>query len=122
MFTTCLNALAKYGRIIIIGMISQYQGPNGWEPSSIPGLAEKILNKSQTVAGFFLVDYARLWRDHTTRLAKLYLDGKLKVSLDPRPFVGLESAADAVEYLHSGRSVGKVILQIDAASSRNARL
>ncbi|CAM6102136.1 unnamed protein product [Calypogeia fissa] len=122
MFKTCLNALAKFGRIIVIGMISQYQGENGWEPSTHPGLLEKLLNKSQTVAGFFLVDYTRLWREHTNRLAKLYLDGKLKVSLDPKPFVGLESVADAVEYLHSGRSVGKVIVQIDAASSRQSRL
>jgi hypothetical protein len=31
-----------------------------------------------------------------------------QVSLDPTPFIGLESVADAVEHLHSGRSVGKV--------------
>lgn len=32
-------------------------------------------------AGFFLMDYPKLWREHTNRLAKLYLDGKLKVCM-----------------------------------------
>jgi hypothetical protein len=31
-----------------------------------------------------------------------------QVSLDPKKFIGLASVADAVEYLHSGKSVGKV--------------
>lgn len=30
------------------------------------------------------------------------------MALDPTPFLGLESVADAVEHLHSGRSIGKV--------------
>lgn len=32
--------------------------------------------------------------------------------MDPRRFVGLESVPDAVEHLQSGRSVGKVFVQI----------
>lgn len=32
-----------------------------------------------------------------------------QVALDPKQFMGLDSVADAVEYLHSGKSVGKVI-------------
>jgi hypothetical protein len=31
-----------------------------------------------------------------------------QVFLDPKKFLGVASVADAVEYLHSGRSVGKV--------------
>uniref|UniRef100_A0A803LNU0 Enoyl reductase (ER) domain-containing protein n=1 Tax=Chenopodium quinoa TaxID=63459 RepID=A0A803LNU0_CHEQI len=58
MFDMCLNALAIYGRLVVIGMISQ-------------------------------------------------------VNMDPRRFVGLQSVADAVEYLHSGKSIGKVVVCID---------
>ncbi|KAK6136876.1 hypothetical protein DH2020_029388 [Rehmannia glutinosa] len=81
MFDLCLNALATYGRLVVIGMISQ--------------------------AGFFLVQYAHLWQEHLDKLVDLYSSKKLKVALDPKPFLGINSVADAVDYLHSGKSVGK---------------
>lgn len=31
--------------------------------------------------------------------------------MDPKKFIGLDSVADAVEYLHSGSSLGKVSFQ-----------
>ncbi|KAL0649313.1 hypothetical protein Bca4012_092004 [Brassica carinata] len=85
MFDLCLNALAVYGRLIVIGMISQYQGEKGWQPSNYPGLCEKILAKSQTVAGFFLVQYSQLWKQNLDKLFNLYSLGKLKVvvCMDP---------------------------------------
>ncbi|KAK0582628.1 hypothetical protein LWI29_027825 [Acer saccharum] len=118
MFNLCLNALAVYGRLIVIGMISQYQGEQGWQPSNYTGLCEKILAKSQTVAGFFLVQYGHLWQQHLDKLYHLFSTGKLKVSIDPKRFNGLNSVADAVEHLHSGKSVGKVVVCIDPAFSQ----
>ncbi|XP_047325265.1 prostaglandin reductase-3-like [Impatiens glandulifera] len=118
MFDLCLNALAIYGKMIVIGMISQYQGEHGWKPLNYTGLCEKLLAKSQTVAGFFLVQYSNLWQQHLDKLFLLYSLGKLKVSLDPKNFVGLSSVADAVEYLHSGKSVGKVVVCIDPSFSQ----
>ncbi|EEC84707.1 hypothetical protein OsI_31662 [Oryza sativa Indica Group] len=118
MFDLCLNALAVHGRLIVIGMISQYQGEHGWKPRNYTGLCDKILAKSQTVAGFFLIQYAHLWQDHLDKLFDLYASGKLKVSLDPKKFVGVASAPDAVEYLHSGKSVGKVVVCIDPSYSQ----
>ncbi|URE09196.1 Zinc-binding alcohol dehydrogenase domain-containing protein [Musa troglodytarum] len=113
MFKLCLNALAVHGRLIVIGMISQYQGKHGWEPLKYTGLCEKILSKSQTVAGFFLIQHASLWQEHLDRLFDLYSAGKLKVAVDPKRFMGVGSVADAVEYLHSGESLGKVVVCID---------
>ncbi|MQL84880.1 hypothetical protein Taro_017391 [Colocasia esculenta] len=113
MFDMCLNALATYGRLVVIGMISQYQGEHGWKPLNYTGLCEKILAKSQTVAGFFLPQYAHLWPQHMDRLFDLYSSGKLKVAVDPKEFLGLRSVADAVEYLHSGESHGKVVVCVD---------
>ncbi|XP_057534502.1 uncharacterized protein LOC130812882 [Amaranthus tricolor] len=118
MFDMCLNALAIYGRLVVIGMISQYQGEHGWKPAHYPGLCEKLLAKSQTVAGFFLVQYSRLWQQHLDKLFNLYSSGNLKVNMDPRRFVGLQSVADAVEYLHSGKSIGKVVVCIDPSFSQ----
>lgn len=37
-----------------------------------------------------------------------------QVALDPRQFVGVDSIADAVDYLYSGRSLGKVVVQLAA--------
>ncbi|CAA0282196.1 unnamed protein product [Arabidopsis thaliana] len=115
MFDMCLNALAVYGRLIVIGMISQYQGEKGWQPAKYPGLCEKILAKSQTVAGFFLVQYSQLWKQNLDKLFNLYALGKLKVGIDQKKFIGLNAVADAVEYLHSGKSTGKVVVCIDPA-------
>ncbi|KZV37445.1 zinc-binding alcohol dehydrogenase domain-containing protein 2 [Dorcoceras hygrometricum] len=117
MFDICLNALATYGRLVVIGMISQYQGEHGWQPRNYSGLCEKILAKSQTVAGFFLVQYAHLWQHHLDKLVDLYSSKKLKVAVDPKPFFGIHSVADAVDYLHSGKSVGKVVVCLDPAFS-----
>nr|KJB79300.1 hypothetical protein B456_013G042800 [Gossypium raimondii] len=108
MFDLCLNALAIRGRLIVIGMISQYQGEHGWKPKNYPGLVEKLLTKSQSVAGFFLPQYSYLWKEHLARQFDLYSSGKLKVAIDPKRFLGLHSVPDAVEHLHSGRSSGKV--------------
>ncbi|XP_068643214.1 uncharacterized protein [Aristolochia californica] len=52
MFNICLNALATYGHLVVIGMISQYQEEDGWKPLTYTGLCEKILAKSQTVGSF----------------------------------------------------------------------
>ncbi|KAE8680013.1 ARP protein (REF) isoform 2 [Hibiscus syriacus] len=113
MFDLCLNALAIRGRLIVIGMISQYQGKHGWMPLNYPGLVEKLLAKSQTVAGFVMTHYSYLCKEHLVRLSQLYSSGKLKVVLDPKRFSGLDSVADAVQYLHSGKSTGKVVVCID---------
>ncbi|CDO97165.1 unnamed protein product [Coffea canephora] len=113
MFDLCLNALAIYGKLVVIGMISQYQGEDGWKPLNYTGLCEKLLAKSQTVAGFFLVQYAHFWQEHLDRLFHLFSVGKLKVAIDPKRFLGLQSVADAVEYLHSGKSTGKVVVCVD---------
>nr|KJB12237.1 hypothetical protein B456_002G007700 [Gossypium raimondii] len=113
MFDLCLDALAIRGRLIVIGMISQYQGKDGWKPLNYPGLVEKLLAKSQTVAGFVLTHYSRLMQKHLIRLFQLYSSGKLKVVVDPKRFSGLHSVSDAVEHLHSGKSTGKVVVCMD---------
>ncbi len=52
------------------------------------------------------------------RLAELYMQGKLQVRVDSGeeapsgPFRGLEAVYDAVDYLYSGRSKGKVVVDL----------
>ena len=114
MFDDALDSLATGGRIIVIGQMSAYKaGPNGgWAPSNHPGLAEKLLWKGATLQGFFLPQHAALFRQHLQRLTRLAASGKLEVPVDEASFIGVESVADAVEHLQSGRSSGKVVVQV----------
>lgn len=124
MFQTCFKALGLFGRLVIIGMVSQYQVGEAWERSVHHGLCEKLLWKSQSLVGFFLNHHVSKWRPSLQRLYSLYSEGKLKVAVDPTTFNGLESVADAVDHLHSGHSVGKVVVQIQSQnqSSNHSRL
>lgn len=122
-------------------------------PCPPAGIAEKLLWKSATLQGFFLLHYASQWRRHIKKLAGLLQDGRLRIQvrpgqaaaaddqcsrgagaarckphrsaarlidclcpcppqMDAKRFVGLEAVADAVDWLQSGRSAGKVYVQI----------
>ena len=79
MFDVCVDALAPRGSLVIIGMRSQYG--EGWEQRQYPGLAEKLLWKSATLHGFFLLHYASIWRRHLKKLAGLLAAGQLRVQV-----------------------------------------
>ncbi len=53
-----------------------------------------------------------LYSKHLAQLVDLLEAGKLHVAIDPKRFVGIDAVADAVEYLQSGSSSGKVVVQI----------
>jgi NADPH-dependent curcumin reductase CurA len=89
MFSTCVNALAQSGRLVVIGMMSQYMADEskGWAPSHLTGLPEKLLWKSQQLIGFFLVHHAKDYRKHLMKLSNLHRSGHLKVGSGWREFV-----------------------------------
>jgi NADPH-dependent curcumin reductase CurA len=49
MFKTAVDALAMRGRLLVIGMMSQYG--DGWPVDDHPGLPEKLLKKSASLIG-----------------------------------------------------------------------
>ena len=110
MFDAAVKNLAPKGRVLVIGMIGQYA--KGWPASVVKGLPERLLWKSATVQGFFLLHYVRRFRKHLRRLVGLQRQGLLKVMVDPAEFVGVRSVAEAVQHLHSGMSRGKVVVRI----------
>ena len=110
MFSTCLDGLADRGTLIVIGMMSEYS--SGWAPSTFSGLTEKLLWKSASCIGFFLLKYAHLFRLHLTALISLLEEGKIVSALDKKIFVGIQSVPSAVEHLQSGQSSGKVVVQL----------
>jgi NADPH-dependent curcumin reductase CurA len=62
-------------------------------------------------SGFFLPHYTKLFPAHLSRLVELQRAGRLRVVVD-REYAGLEAAAEAVAYLQSGKSLGKVVVRV----------
>lgn len=84
MFKTCLNALGRQGRLVIIGMMSQYGA--GWPQEALKGVPEKLLYKSASLTGFFVIHYAHLFKKHLAQLTRLMMQGQLKVNMDSALF------------------------------------
>lgn len=109
LFDIALGALAKHGRLLSIGYVGEYI--EGVEQVSQPRIYTRLLGRSASVRGFFLPHFQEHFREHAERLFKLLHEGALYVAIDPTEFHGLEAIADAVEYLHSGQNVGKVVVR-----------
>jgi NADPH-dependent curcumin reductase CurA len=109
MFDICVDNLKQYGRLVIIGGISDYFN----DPAQVTthGIAWKLLTKSASLRGMFLPHFRKHIREHLIKLVELYRSGQLKVQIDPTEFVGLDAVPNAVEYLHSGKSLGKVVVK-----------
>ncbi|HHP7237153.1 zinc-binding dehydrogenase [Longibacter sp.] len=110
LFDTCVDALARYGRLLSIGYVSEYK--TGAEKVSSERIYTKLLPKSASIRGFFLPHYAESFAEHMTRLMKLVQSGALHVSIDETVFEGIDAIPDAVEYLHTGESRGKVVVKL----------
>lgn len=109
MFDTCVDNLAIRGRLVIIGYITEYLSTP--EIVSSPRIYYKLLGKSASLRSMFLLHFFKQVPEHMTQLLDLYQLGKLQVAVDAKRFTGVEQVADAVEYLHSGQSAGKVVVQ-----------
>lgn len=115
MMDLALKHLALRGRICTIGSISGYQDLSSWKEPSGEGrvpIPSQLLMKSASLRGFFLPHFQKYADAHFAQLVALQQQGVISSNIDPRPFNGLESVADAVEYLHSGANVGKVVVTL----------
>jgi NADPH-dependent curcumin reductase CurA len=110
LFDVCVDALARYGRLLSIGYVSEYK--DGARAVEHERVYTKLIPKSASLRGFFLPHYAEHFGEHLNRLITLQQSGALDVSIDDQVFEGLEAVPDAVEYLHSGESKGKVVVRL----------
>ncbi|KAL0091384.1 hypothetical protein J3Q64DRAFT_1709284 [Phycomyces blakesleeanus] len=111
-FDVSLKRLAVKGRLIVIGSMSSYATADGMKGDKIDTL--QLLGKSRTVTGFFMPAYENLFAEHMAGLVQLLDAGKLTVQLDTAGLSGIDSVVEAVEYLHSGKNKGKVVLPLTA--------
>ena len=119
MFNTAVDRLALHGRVIIIGYISGYESAAGINKDpKIVTLPPKLLAKSASVRGFLLFHYAKNYGEYLAKLTQLFMEGKIKSTTDngvhaaSGPFQGLDSIANGVDYLYSGKSVGKIVVEM----------
>lgn len=125
MLVTALEALTNNGILISMGYISQYPHSPHSSSAALPigdGLpsVQDLIWKGQTIhrgsqtifGGIALKDYNAVLHCKK-KVFQLFYEGKLKAWIDDsRKFVGLDSVADAVDYMLTGRNIGKVVAQI----------
>lgn len=114
-----LQNIAVHGRIIFIGSISGYKDGSSWlKRSTLEGSeaiikSGLILRRSASVSGFLLPQFRDVIPFYFDQLMGLFDAGELTLRVDEKGWrEGLEKVAEAVEYLHSGKSYGKVLVKI----------
>lgn len=110
LFDTCVEFLARHGRLLSIGYISEYQ--DGPEAVSRERIYTSLIPKSASIHGVFLPHFREHFSAHTKKLMRLQQSGTLEVFIDDQSFKGIDSIFDAVEYLHRGENQGKLVVQL----------
>jgi len=122
-FDASVEGLAQKGRLLIIGFISGYKNDSGRPEFEASALPAKLIFKSASVRGFLLPHFREFLPEYFGKVLQAYLKGTMKITVDngvndPKgPFKGLESVADAVDYLYSRKSRGKIVVELNSANS-----
>lgn len=109
-FETFVDHLAMYGRLVVSGHTSDFDQPEVPAPS-VP-VYRRLYWKSASIRAFQMPAFPQYFAEAATRLLAMHARGEIRPAIDPTPFVGLESVADAVEHLLAGRNVGKVVVRL----------
>lgn len=105
-----LANLANHGRLVVGGAASDLDGKP--EMVTTPRIANAIYYKGASVRGFMNGLLTPHWNDARQRLFDLYDQGKIKVVFDRQHNLGIEGVFDGVDRLLSGRSMGKVVVDL----------
>lgn len=103
----CLARLALRGRMVLCGMISQYNATA--VPEGPKNLANVLMQRGR-IEGFIVLDYLDRAGEAFGKLGEWVAAGKLKFATDV--VVGLESAPMALDRLFSGANRGKLMVKV----------
>jgi len=109
-FDAFLDNVAPLGRVVVAGAAQDLDGKP--EIVTAPRVSNKLYYKGASVRGFMNGRLTDLWPAARERLFSLHATGKIAVTFDDTPFAGLAQVPDAVEHLLSGRSMGKVTIDL----------
>ena len=107
-FDTALKALAIHGRLIVIGSMSEYE--TGPQNVNAPRIGYALLRKSASVRSFWLMHFFKEAIPNMKRLIELADAGKLLLTVDDTNFKGTEGVFAALDYMYSGKNIGKVVV------------
>ena len=105
MDATLLN-LAKHARIVLCGLISEYNSP---EKVGVRNLWQ-VLAQQATLYGYLIMDYAPRFAEGGAVMAGWMAEGRLRIDEDMQE--GLENAYPAFMRLFTGANTGKLVLKI----------
>jgi NADPH-dependent curcumin reductase CurA len=102
-----IGALRTHGRIVVCGMISQY---NATEPPAGPRNLVRLIQTRGTIQGLLVLDHADLRDEFVGRASGWIRDGVLRY--DETVVDGLEHAPEALTGVLTGRNTGKMLVRI----------
>ena len=117
-FDTCVDSLANKGKVIVIGYVKGYEMDAGFAKTKTATLPPKLLAKSASIRGFMLFQFTEHYKEYLGKLFQSEADGSIKALVDngvnhsKGPFKGLASITDAVEYLYTRKSRGKIYVEL----------
>ena len=109
MLEAALSNLARGGRVVLCGAISQYNAPK--EAWAGPRNYMNLLVKRGRMQGFVLFDYEDRYAEGAVALGQWWMAGKLK--FEHTIVHGLHNFVPALQRLWSGDKRGKLILRLD---------
>jgi NADPH-dependent curcumin reductase CurA len=101
-----LMNLAKRARIVLCGLISEYNSP---EKIGVRNLWQ-VLAQQATLYGYLIMDYAPRFAEGGAVMAEWMAQGRLRIDEDVQE--GLENALPAFMRLFTGANTGKLVLKI----------
>jgi hypothetical protein len=102
-----LACLAMRARIVLCGLISQY---NDFIPPPGPRFLGNVLMRRARMEGFIVVDYEDRYREAMGPLTRWLAEGRLRYRTDIVD--GLEQAPTAVNRLFDGANIGKLLVRV----------
>lgn len=109
-FDAFLDNIAPHGRLVVAGVAQDMDA--GPELVTAPRVAHKLYYKAASIRGFMNGLLTPHWAAAREDLLSLYDTGKLAVHTDETVFDGVPSLYDAVDWLTSGKSMGKVVVRL----------
>ncbi|MFA4928525.1 MAG: NADP-dependent oxidoreductase [Patulibacter sp.] len=103
-----IGALRLHGRIVICGMISQY---NATEPPAGPRNLVRLIQTRGSIHGLLVLDHGDLRDEFLREVGGWIRDGSL--AYDETVVDGLENAPQAFLDLLAGKNTGKMLVRID---------
>ena len=105
-----LDNMNAYGRIVLCGMIAQYNDTADTLPSKGPSNLFSAIRNRLNIQGFIVRDHYDILDEFRTNMSKWISEGKIK--WEETVIEGLENAPKAFIALFKGEKMGKMLVKV----------